>query len=75
MQLKSFFKSSIYVLSIFIFSFFNTHAQEVVAEFGKYKVTLDEFEHAYAKLPPHLKEQKAQLAQELAGHDEEGKHG
>ena len=49
MQLKSFFKSSIYVLSIFIFSFFNTHAQEVVAEFGKYKVTLDEFEHAYAK--------------------------
>ena len=36
---------------------------------------LDMFEHAYAKLPPHLKEQKAQLAQELAGRDEEGKHG
>ncbi len=34
---------SISILSMSVF------AQEVVAEFGKYKITLDEFEHAYAK--------------------------
>ena len=33
---------------IFIFSM-PLFPQEVVAEFGKYKITLDEFEHAYAK--------------------------
>jgi peptidyl-prolyl cis-trans isomerase SurA len=33
----------IYIFSIPVFP------QEVVAEFGKYKITLDEFEHAYAK--------------------------
>ena len=49
MQLNSFFKSSIYVFSFLLFSLFNTSAQEVVAEFGKYEITLDEFEHAYAK--------------------------
>jgi len=49
MQLNSFFRSSIYVFSFLLFSLFNTSAQEVVAEFGKYDITLDEFEHAYAK--------------------------
>jgi peptidyl-prolyl cis-trans isomerase SurA len=29
-------------------AFVNTHAQ-VIAEFGKYEITLDEFEHSYAK--------------------------
>jgi pyruvate dehydrogenase E1 component alpha subunit len=36
---------------------------------------LDMFEHAYAELPPHLKEQKARLDKELTEHEEEGKHG
>ncbi len=36
---------------------------------------MDMFEHAYAEMPPYLKEQKAQLAEELAELDQEGKHG
>ena len=36
------------ILSIQILSFVNISAQ-VVAEFGKYEITLEEFEHAYAK--------------------------
>jgi pyruvate dehydrogenase E1 component alpha subunit len=36
---------------------------------------LDMFAHTYAELPPSLKEQKAQLAQELSEFDKEGEHG
>jgi len=36
---------------------------------------LDMFEHAYAELPVHLKEQKALLDKELTEFGEEGKHG
>ena len=36
---------------------------------------IDMFEHAYAEMPPHLKEQKADLARELSGGGEEGNHG
>jgi pyruvate dehydrogenase E1 component alpha subunit len=36
---------------------------------------MDMFDHAYAEMPPHLKEQKAQLAEELSESGEEGKHG
>lgn len=36
---------------------------------------MDMFEHAYAEMPPYLKEQKAQLASELTELGEEGKHG
>jgi pyruvate dehydrogenase E1 component alpha subunit len=36
---------------------------------------MDMFEHAYAEMPPYLKEQKAQLAKELTELGEEGKHG
>jgi TPP-dependent pyruvate/acetoin dehydrogenase alpha subunit len=36
---------------------------------------MDMFDHAYAHMPPHLKEQKADLASELSKIDEEGKHG
>jgi len=43
--------NSFYYVIIFIFLFFTAPAftQDVVAEYGKYKITLDEFEHAYAK--------------------------
>lgn len=33
------------------------------------------FDHAYAQLPPHLEDQKAELAQELAPSPEGGAHG
>ena len=36
---------------------------------------IDMFEHAYAEMPPYLKEQKAELARELSGGAEEGNHG
>ena len=36
---------------------------------------IDMFEHAYAEMPPYLKEQKADLARELSGGGEEGNHG
>jgi pyruvate dehydrogenase E1 component alpha subunit len=36
---------------------------------------LDMFNHAFAELPPHLKEQKEELAQELAAAREEVDHG
>jgi pyruvate dehydrogenase E1 component alpha subunit len=36
---------------------------------------MDMFDHAYADMPPHLKEQKADLASELSKIDKEGKHG
>jgi TPP-dependent pyruvate/acetoin dehydrogenase alpha subunit len=34
---------------------------------------IDMFEHAYAEMPPHLKEQRESLARELA--EQEGEHG
>ncbi|MCW8816561.1 MAG: peptidylprolyl isomerase [Ignavibacteriaceae bacterium] len=49
MQLNRLFKLSLFIFSFYIISFLNVYAQEVVAEFGKYDITLDEFEHAYAK--------------------------
>ncbi|MGB5530831.1 MAG: peptidylprolyl isomerase [Ignavibacteriaceae bacterium] len=49
MQLNRLFKLSFFILSFQLVTFFNVFAQEVVAEFGKYQITLDEFEHAYAK--------------------------
>jgi pyruvate dehydrogenase E1 component alpha subunit len=36
---------------------------------------MEMFDHAYADIPPYLKEQKAVLARELSKIDEEGKHG
>jgi pyruvate dehydrogenase E1 component alpha subunit len=36
---------------------------------------IDMFDHAYAEMPPYLKEQKADLARELSGGGEEGIHG
>jgi pyruvate dehydrogenase E1 component alpha subunit len=36
---------------------------------------LDMFAHTYAEMPPSLKEQKAQLAQELSEFGKEGEHG
>jgi pyruvate dehydrogenase E1 component alpha subunit len=36
---------------------------------------IDMFEHAYAEMPPYLKEQKADLARELSEGAEEGNHG
>jgi len=36
---------------------------------------IDMFAHAYAEMPPYLKEQKADLARELSGGGEEGNHG
>ena len=49
MQLNRLFNLPFFILSFLIIAFFNIYAQEVVAEFGKYEITLDEFEHAYAK--------------------------
>lgn len=49
MQLNCLFKLSLFIFSFQIISFLNVYAQEVVAEFGKYEISLDEFEHAYAK--------------------------
>jgi pyruvate dehydrogenase E1 component alpha subunit len=36
---------------------------------------IDMFDHAYAEMPPYLKEQKADLTRELAEGGEEGNHG
>ena len=36
---------------------------------------IDMFDHAYAEMPPYLKEQKAELARELAAGGKEGNHG
>jgi pyruvate dehydrogenase E1 component alpha subunit len=36
---------------------------------------LDMFDHAYAELPPYVKEQKAELARELSEGGKEGNHG
>ena len=36
---------------------------------------IDMFAHAYAEMPPYLKEQKANLTRELSGGGEEGSHG
>ena len=36
---------------------------------------MEMFDHAYAEIPPYLKEQKADLARELSMIDKEGKHG
>ena len=36
---------------------------------------MDMFNHAYAELPPYLKEQKAELARELSEGEKEGGHG
>ena len=36
---------------------------------------IDMFDHAYAELPPYLKEQKAELARELTAGGKEGNHG
>ena len=36
---------------------------------------IDMFDHAYAEMPPYLKEQKADLARELSGGGEGGNHG
>jgi hypothetical protein len=36
---------------------------------------MEMFDHAYADIPPYLKEQKADLARELSMIDKEGKHG
>ena len=36
---------------------------------------MEMFDHAYADIPPYLKEQKAYLARELSMNDEEGRHG
>jgi pyruvate dehydrogenase E1 component alpha subunit len=48
------------------------HAEKQMETLGN---PLDMFEHAYAELPLHLQEQKAQLARELTELDEEGKDG
>lgn len=47
-------------------------AEELMGKFGD---PLDMFDHAYAELPPYLKEQKEELAQELAASKEEASHG
>jgi peptidyl-prolyl cis-trans isomerase SurA len=49
MQPNRVLKLSLFIFSFLIVSFLNVYAQEVVAEFGKYEITLDEFEHAYSK--------------------------
>jgi pyruvate dehydrogenase E1 component alpha subunit len=36
---------------------------------------MEMFDHAYADIPPYLKEQKAYLASELSLNDKEGRHG
>ena len=49
MQIKPIVKTTLFIFSFHLVFFYNVFAQEVVAEFGKYDITLDEFEHAYAK--------------------------
>lgn len=48
MRFNRFIQAFLLILFIQIVAFINISAQ-VVAEFGNYEVTLDEFEHAYAK--------------------------
>ena len=48
MRLNRFIQTFLLILFIQIVAFINLPAQ-VVAEFGSYDITLDEFEHAYAK--------------------------
>jgi peptidyl-prolyl cis-trans isomerase SurA len=48
MRLNRFIQSFLLILFVQIVAFVNIPAQ-VVAEFGSYDITLDEFEHAYAK--------------------------
>ena len=47
-------------------------AEKQMAAFGD---PMDMFDHAYAEMPPYLKEQKADLARELSESGEEGDHG
>ncbi|MEE9612588.1 MAG: pyruvate dehydrogenase (acetyl-transferring) E1 component subunit alpha [Desulfatiglandales bacterium] len=47
-------------------------AEELMGKFGDPLVM---FDHAYAETPPHLKEQKEELARELAAIGEEASHG
>ena len=49
MQFNHFFKSLLLISFVQITFFVNASAQEVVAKFGKYEITLNEFEQAYAK--------------------------
>ncbi|MCW8803812.1 MAG: peptidylprolyl isomerase [Ignavibacteriaceae bacterium] len=48
MRLNRFIQAFLLILFVQIVAIVNVPAQ-VVAEFGKYEITLDEFEHAYAK--------------------------
>ena len=48
MWITRFIRTFLFILFIQIVAFINIQAQEV-AEFGSYKISLDEFEHAYAK--------------------------
>jgi len=48
MHLSGLMRTFIFILFIQTITFINIKAQEV-AEFGKYEITLDEFQHAYAK--------------------------
>jgi len=48
------------------------HAEELMK---KYSDPLHMFEHAYAEMPPHLKEQKEELKRELAELPKEEDHG
>jgi pyruvate dehydrogenase E1 component alpha subunit len=48
------------------------HAEELMK---KYSDPLHMFEHAYAEVPPHLKEQKEELKRELAELPKEEDHG
>ena len=47
-------------------------AEKQMAAFGD---PMDMFDHAYAEMPPYLKEQKADLARELSEGGEESDHG
>ena len=48
MHLSGLMRTFLFILFIQIITFINIKAQDV-AEFGKYEITLDEFQHAYAK--------------------------
>ena len=49
MQINHFIKAFLFISFVHSFFFVNASAQEVIAEYGKYEITLDEFEHAYTK--------------------------